>query len=162
MVQCKQCGHNNPVKAKICKQCGNRIQKVISIDSTLKSSTNHDRTWQLTVILVFNYVTSIILALVSILIVFITAAGLATTSVKVSDAIISLLYGIVPLIIAGLLVYLTSELQDYNNKARIITLVLFAITLLISIVIFSYISIVFSLFALYYLSLDKKTVRLFS
>ena len=162
MVQCKFCGYNNPTKFKSCKQCGKKFPKIISITPNVKSSNDYERPQQFTIILGILYLISIILGLVSVLIILITIAGIATTSVSLIEIIYSLLLGIIPLIIAGLVMFLTGELQYYNNKARIIFLILFAITLLISLVLLNFIGIVFTLFGIYTLLYDKKTTRLFS
>lgn len=103
-----------------------------------------ERTTELTIILVLNYIGIAILAIVTV-ILFLMFPPI----------------GLLVAIITGLLYWLTYELQNYNNTARIIVLILSALGLISDIITFDIISIVIGIFVIYVLAFHQPTINLF-
>lgn len=102
------------------------------------------RTALFTVVLVLSYFGVAMLAMVSF-IIFLLAPPV----------------GIIVFIIVGLMFWLTYALQQYNNSARMIFIVLAGLGILISIPTFNIISIAIGIFEIYVLAFDQQTVDLF-
>lgn len=103
-----------------------------------------ERTTELTIILILQYLAVIVLAIVSII------AFLLFPPI-----------GILVAVLTGLFYWLTYELQNYNNTARIIVLVLSALGLIMDIITFNIISIVIGIFIIYALAFHQPTINLF-
>ena len=161
MTQCGNCGYINSGTMNFCQQCGTEIKREVFLAPRANISDDYDRTWTLTIILAINYLYIILFGLLAILIFFVAVTGEALPYIDFVNSILLLVIGVIPLILAFLMLYLTVELQSYNNTARIIYIILYVINLVASLFILSYVSLVVSLFALYVLTLDKNTVKLF-
>ncbi len=120
---------------------------VTGYNSYQYSNTNSQwkfRTPALTAVLVINYIGVALLAFFS-LILF---------------AVIPVV-GIIFLGITGLYFWLNYALQEYNNKARIITLILNGLGALVSLVSFNIIGLAIALFEIYVLAFHDPTLELF-
>ena len=165
MAKCKKCGHINDDKTVFCDNCGNRIVKVISItpkEQDHKSTKiQRPRPILFTIVLAFNYFTALIIGLASALVLFIAIIGLFTPSAFSTLNLTLLLLGGILLVVSFLYFYLTRQVQNCNNNARIIMLILLAGNLLISLILLNYIGIIISVFEIAVLAFFQDTVKLF-
>lgn len=162
MTKCSKCGHNNDDKTVFCDNCGNRLSKVITITPNAEPVIQKDRPLLFTIVLGFNYVIAGIIALGSVLVLLVAILGLFTSNALNQTNIFLFLAGIIPLIIAVLYFWVNMELQEYNNTARIIIVVISGINLVISIFIYSIFGLIISGVIIYSLAFHRGTVRLFS
>lgn len=165
MVKCKQCGHVNDDKTVFCDNCGNRIPKIISITPKEQerglAQIHQKRPLLFTIVLAFNYFTALVIGIASALVLFIGIIGLFSAYAFTTEQMVFLVIGIILLIIAFLYFYLTLQVQNYNNNARIILLILLAGNLLISLILINYVGIIISVFEISVLAFLKDTVKLF-
>lgn len=162
MIKCSKCGHNNDDKTTFCDNCGNRLAKVISIKPSHQATVQKERTLLLTIVLVINYITAGLIALVSTLVFLVAVLGLFTPHALDQVNIFLFLAGIIPFVLAVLFFLVNIELQDFDNRARIIILVVSAIELLLAIYLFSIVGFIIPAFEIIVLTLHGDTVQLFT
>ena len=162
MSECTSCGYVNTGDAKFCQSCWITLQNKTVIEFRKPLENDYDRPIQFTIVLVLQYIVIGLLGLISIVLLLI---GLLTVlSSSALGTIVFLLVMSIPLLIAGLMFWLTYEVQNYINTARIIMIVLYIINFIITIINFTMtdlVGIAIIVFVLYVLILDKRTVRLF-
>lgn len=163
---CNNCGSENESDSKFCFACGSEIKishKIQSASSNIEddsfndrnpritryfdntiSETNGGMTISLGIVLALNYIGVLILGLLGFLSLFST-----------------FFLGIIFLIIAFLFGWLTFEVQDYNNTARIILIGLNVFGLILTIIDFDIVSLIISGFTIYVLAIHENTVSLF-
>lgn len=162
MIKCSKCGHSNDDKTTFCDNCGNRLAKVIAIKPPTQSTVQKERTMLLTIVLAINYIEAGIVALVSVLVFLVAVLGLFTPYALDQGNIFLFLAGIIPFILAVLFFLVNIELHDFDNRARIIVVVISVFEILLSIYLFSIVGFIISAFEVIVLLFDRATVQLFT
>ena len=160
---CPYCETQLDSDAIYCTNCGTKInQNKVYTNTGISSSTDSNnnshvyipyqhryrldkRTSELKIVLVLEYflLVNVIFASLAILVV---NPGL----------------GFIAIVVSGLYFYLVYLIQQFNNTARIVLIILLVIGLLVTIVSFNIIGIAFCIFQIYALGFHKQTIDLFS
>ncbi len=161
LVQCVKCGFSNNNTDSICIQCGNDLSSTI-----VQSNTNqinlleHKRTKLLTIVLLLNYLQILLLTVASILMVFYLLIG-ESPSFLSFDRLTFLLLSIIIPVLTIFFFWLTYLIQHYNNTARIVMVLCYAIDFLYAIFSLDPITLPLAAFVLFVLLFDTKTGYLF-
>lgn len=162
MVKCTQCGFQNEHEKGFCDSCGYKLPKIIPMEIKSSKENEYSRTMLLTIVLIINYISIIILGLVGVLILILGIMQIVLGSTSGISPFELIIFTVIPLVIVLLWLYLTYSVQSYNNKARYVMIIYFVIDLIISIYLFSIIGLILSAFIVYVLIFDSKTVKLFT
>ena len=161
MVQCVKCGFSNNNNDKIRVQCGNELPNTtVNFNINQNNLPELKRTKLLTIVLLLNYLQILFLIVASILMVFFLIIG-ETPSFLPFDRFSLLVISIIIPVLTVFFFLLTNLIQHYNNTARIIMILCYAIDFLYAIYSLDPITLPLAGFVLFVLLFDKKTVYLF-